>query len=367
VSFLEEGEIRRRLERHAAWHRCELTDGPLVLMTSPADNQAAKQLAAKHAPPEDAEGLRTWWTDPQTVVGRFAEQTELTNFYGDAWPSHFVDVGPDVGACCVGSRSTLRPATIWQEPLIENWSTMPPLVLHEDSFMWRACQAITQASVSAAAGRWVTTLTDIGGPMDTLACLRTAEKLCFDLIEHPAEVQQAQSALLKVWLQVYERLVPLVRARWGGTCGWNGLWHTGRSYITQCDFSCLIRREMFREFVLPNLQEQAASLDVTVYHLDGPGAIRHLDDLLTIPNLRAVQWIPGDGQSYDVSAWLDLYRKILDGDRGIQMHCPRPEELDLIFDKLDPDRIAVWLGTGGDAEKTMARVERLRAKRKRPR
>jgi hypothetical protein len=31
----------------------------------------------------------------------------------------------------------------------------------------------------------------------------------------------------------------------------------------------------------------------TIYHLDGPGALRHLDRLLAIPELDCAQWIQG--------------------------------------------------------------------------
>jgi hypothetical protein len=366
MPFLEEAEIRRRLERHAAWHLHELTDGPLVQMTDWADPAKAKQVNARHAPPADAEGLQTWWTDTRAVVRRVEEQIEITDFLGDAFPYHSVNLGPGSLAAFMGCRSVFQPHTVWQEPLIEDWTTAPPLVLHEDSFLWQVTQAITQASVSAAEGRWVTSLADIGGAMDITSYFRTPEKLCLDLLEHPAEVQKAEVAILKAWFQVYDRLEPLVQARWGGTTTWAGLWYSGRTYMMQCDFSCMIGPPMFRKFVLPILQRQSAALDATVYHLDGPGAIRHLDDLLTIPNLKAVQWIPGDGQSFDVADWLDLYRRVLDSGRGLQMFCRRPEELDLIFDQLDPDRIAIW-GGFADPEKSLARLDRLRAKRKKPR
>jgi hypothetical protein len=365
MPFLEEAEIRRRLERHAAWHLHELTDGPLVLMSAPADKAKSKQLDARHAPPADPEGLRQWWTDPQTVTRRTEELIEATNHYGDALPHHFVNLGPGALAAFMGCESVLQADTVWQEPLIEDWATAPELVLHEDSRLWQTCLALTRTSASAAQGRWLTSLADIGGAMDITSYFRTPEKLCFDLIEHPAEVQKAEMAILKAWFQVYDRLEPLVRAYWGGTSAWNGLWHTGRTYTPQCDFSCMIGPDMFRKFVLPILQRQSAALDVTTYHLDGPGAIRHLDALLTIPNQRAIQWIPGDGQSYAVADWLDLYRKILDGGRNIQMICPTPEDLDLIFSQLDPDRVTIWLHAD-DPEKAMARLDRLRAKRKKP-
>jgi len=52
---------------------------------------------------------------------------------------------------------------------------------------------------------------------------------------------------------------------------------------------------MFKEFVFPYLQEQCSRLGFTLYHLIGPEAIRHLDQLLKIPELTAIQWVPGAG------------------------------------------------------------------------
>jgi len=368
MPFLEEAEIRRRLERHTAWHRHELTDGPLMLLTEPADKKAALQLSAKHAPPEDAEALQKWWTDPSLVIPRVEEQLATTNFLGDAYPFHCLNLGPNVLAAYISdSRTVYGPTTIWQEPLIDDWATAPPLALREDSFMWQTRLAMTRASVSAAQGRWLTTLCAFGGALDTTACLRSPEKLCLDLLEQPDEVRRAEAEILKAAIQVYERLLPLAQDRWGGagdSCA-SGLWCQDRHLMLYSDFSCMVGPEMFREFCLPILQQMAAALDLATYHLDGPEAIRHLDALLTIPNLRAIQWIPGERLGCAVADSLDLCRRILDGGLGIQLVCWRTEELDLIFDKLDPDRIAIFCAE--NPEKMIARFDRLRAKRKKPR
>ncbi len=59
----------------------------------------------------------------------------------------------------------------------------------------------------------------------------------------------------------------------------------------------------------PELQTTCKRLPRSIYHLDGIGQIRHLDLLLTIPELDGVQWVPGDGKP-DCANWPDLYRKI---------------------------------------------------------
>lgn len=45
-----------------------------------------------------------------------------------------------------------------------------------------------------------------------------------------------------------------------------------------------------------------------MYHLDGPGELKHLDDILAIPGLKALQWIPG-GQNPPSSTYPEVYEK----------------------------------------------------------
>jgi len=46
-----------------------------------------------------------------------------------------------------------------------------------------------------------------------------------------------------------------------------------------------------------------------MYHLDGPEEIKHLDMLLEIPELKAIQWVPIPGKGH-YRDWLPLFKKI---------------------------------------------------------
>lgn len=47
---------------------------------------------------------------------------------------------------------------------------------------------------------------------------------------------------------------------------------------------------MYDDFCLPGMKEVARHFEFSIYHLDGEGALRHLDSILEIPGLRAIQW-----------------------------------------------------------------------------
>lgn len=367
MPFLEPDELGRRLQRHAAWHRGQLADGPLVHLTTWPDAETRQRLSAKHRPPaEDPKALVAWWTDPAVVIPRLAETFEAQLHLGDAYPRYFVNLGPGALAAFMGCRSAVQATTIWQKRLIDDWSAAPELKLREDSFYWQAAQALTRASIEAARGRWVSTFTDIGGAMDITSYFRGPENLLSDVVLHPAEVHHSEDAVLKAWFQVYDRLYPQLRDDTGGSCGWIGLWYPGRTYPLQCDFSCMISPKMFRDFALPVLHRQAAGLDSATYHLDGPGAIRHLEAICEVPNIRNIQWVPGAGHTHAVADWLDLYLRILDLGRNVWLYCVE-DDLPLVFDKLDVDRLVLTIPAEDAAagRRIMDRIERLRAGRKR--
>ena len=76
---------------------------------------------------------------------------------------------------------------------------------------------------------------------------------------------------------------------------WVNLWFPGKGYPVQNDFTCLISASMYGEFFLEELVNEINYLDYSIYHLDGPDALKHLDMILEIPRLNAVQWVPGAG------------------------------------------------------------------------
>ena len=113
-------------------------------------------------------------------------------------------------------------------------------------------------------------------------------------------------------------LYDLFRDEVGGSCYW--AWAPGRLSKLQCDFSAMISPDMFAEFMVPVLTEMTERISYTMYHWDGPGAIPHLDHLLSIPALDMIQWTPGAGvPPADDETWWPLYHRIVDG--GKKLYC----------------------------------------------
>ena len=129
-----------------------------------------------------------------------------------------------------------------------------------------------------------------------------------DLIDHPTAVKEKLLTATQEYFQVYDIFYNMLRGAKMPITSWLPLIHTGKYYIVSCDFSCMISPQMFEEFIMPILVEECRFLERSIYHLDGPGALKHLDMILSIPELDAAQWVPGAGNE-GYARWVEVYQR----------------------------------------------------------
>jgi len=96
-----------------------------------------------------------------------------------------------------------------------------------------------------------------------------------------------------------------------------------KHFTLQCDFIVYLSPKMFREFIFPLILEECRYFDRTIWHLDGPLELPHLDSLLSIRELDCIQRIPGDGNpDSGEECWVPLYRKIQEKGKLLQIFVP---------------------------------------------
>jgi hypothetical protein len=87
----------------------------------------------------------------------------------------------------------------------------------------------------------------------------------------------------------------------------------------ESDVSVMLSPEMFREFALPEAEYEASFFDYTIWHLDGSGQFKHLDDICAIPNLNAIQYV--DEKQRDPMEFAHIWEKILSRGNSIIFSC----------------------------------------------
>ena len=328
-----------RVERDTlAWWAGEL-DRPLVYLSStdPVQSDRPYEFASNYPLDLPAEA----------VVDSVEPLLAATHYYGDAFPAWWMNFGPGIMAGFLGGEvhSVADPSeTVWFTPRKRGTpprrgtpaEEVPIDDLHvaydPDNVWWRRVQALTAAAVERWEGRLAVGLTDLGGNLDILASLRDTQRLLYEVIDHPAEVERLVGEITRLWLRYYDELDAIIRPACRGTTCWTPLWSPGKTYMLQCDFSYMISPAMYARFVMPDLIACCDHLDHAFYHLDGKGEIPHLNLLLSIDRLRGIQWIPGDGAP-PPHEWLPLLKRIRDGGKLCQVFVS-PEGAKAIVDAL---------------------------------
>lgn len=333
-------------ERHIAWWQGE---GFLLQIFAP-------RKPMQYPPAKDP---YQYWADPEYVVGRWEEYFASTYFLGDAFPCLFVNLGPSIASVYLGCPLVLQNDTTWQEPIIKDVEGLLTLHFDQQNEWWQRTLEIISLACQRSQGEYIVSFTDLGGISDILSHLRGPAQLCVDMLEHPDIIRKAGEWVADFWLKLYEEQYEILKRYQEGTCGWLPVWAPGKSYPLQEDFSCMISPEMFRGFFLPHLKRQTEFLAYSLYHLDGPGAIKHLASLLGLPRLHAIQWVPGAGAP-PMREWIPLLKRIQGAKRGLVLDIT-PEEVEPLLSALDLRGLCLrtWCSSKEEGEELLRIAEKI--------
>lgn len=250
-------------------------------------------------------------------------------FAGENIPFFSADLGPDQFAAILGSPLRFTEeihTTNWINPRIEDLHDFHISMdqVRSDPTFLKWLKWIRRLAQHAS-GRYLAGSYDLHSGLDALSALRGPQNLCLDFYDCPEEVTRVMEEIRKLYIPVFKELAKA--SGWTadtGGIGWIPAWSAGRFAVTQCDFGYMISPEDFRKFAIPAIEEESAYLTQTVYHLDGIGNLRHLDDILSLEHVKAVQWVPGDGQK-PMYEWLDVLRRIIAAKKKLQIVCPTTE------------------------------------------
>lgn len=255
---------------------------------------------------------------PEEIVDVWDYELSKTEYLGDAFPTIWPNFGPGILAGFMGAR--VRPAedTVWFEPA----EMKPPANLNfafdPDNSWFRRVRDICHAAQARWQGLVQVGMTDLGGNLDILASFRPGDALLLDLYDHPEDIKRLTWQAHDAWWRYFNELNAVLRPPNPGYTAWTPIFSESPYYMLQCDFAYMIGPDMFDEFVKPELAASCRRLEHAFYHLDGPGQLCHLDSLLSIAELKGVQWVPGAGQP-DASHWPEVYRKIRAAGKLIQV------------------------------------------------
>ena len=263
------------------------------------------------------------WNDfsvsPEMFIDRLDYEFSRRIYSGDSFPYLNLECfGPGVAAAFLGAGIDNHTGMTWFYPEQEVHIEELDFKYDPDNIYLNRVKDICKAAVDRWDDNVLISMPDLGGNLDMLSTFRPAERLLIDLYDHPEKVKELTFKLHDFWHTYYAEINEILQTGNPLYTDWSSLVSDKPSYVLQCDFCYMISPKMFNEFVRPELELTCKKLDRTIYHLDGPGQLSHLDSLLDIDELDAIQWIPGAGAA-DSAQWPEVYAKILNAGKNIQI------------------------------------------------
>ncbi len=327
----------KRIARHDACFKGEIIDRPVVCISIPKENRTP-------FPEKHYDDIRDWWFDFDHRSAETAHNISNTIYMGDALPKAFANLGPEIFSAYFGCElGYVTKTTSWSEPNLLDWNDVDKINYTRENPYWLAIKKYTDTLLELGQNKFYVGYTDIHTGADALCAFRDPANFCMDLLDSPDQVKKLLRKVDDAFCDEFNYTLDYLESLKQPCTTWAGMVSTMRYHVPSNDFSCMISNEMFREFFLDGIIRECRTAEANIYHLDGPGALQHLDTLLEIPELNILQWVYGSGNGI-ASDWLDIHKKAQAAGKGVQIFIDK-SELENIIGNLKPE--GVFLSVGG--------------------
>lgn len=289
----------------------------------------------KPAPPADAEQFHT---DAQYVAERIHYEMSRKVWPADVLPAAWPDIGTVTLAPCLGAVQEYTQENVWYHPCITDPNKHQPLRYEPQHPYSRMLEEVLRKTTALSQEHYYVGMPAIVPNLDVLAELRGTEHLLMDMIERPEWIHEKIQEIETAFRQIFDVLYEIVKDEDGGMAfGYFMLWGLGKTGLLQCDTAAMFSPTMFDDFVIPYLKESVEYLDYSMFHVDGHQCLAHVDSLLALEGLNAIEWtpdpkVPPGGSPH----WYDLYQKILRAGKAVWVANIDTEEVIPLLDAIGP-------------------------------
>ena len=259
------------------------------------------------------------YQNPQRIVDRYRYFCETHAFLGESFPNLNIDFGPGSLASYLGSEIGFKEDTVWFNKCLDSWDGVPKLTFDPENKWFKKHIQLAKDCQALAGDDFYVDMPDLMENIDVLASLRGAQDILFDLLDEPEMIGERIQEVTDIYYEYYDRFYDIIKDEEGGNAYTVfQIWGPGRTVKLQCDFSAMMSPEDFRKYIQPSLRSQSKNVDHVLYHLDGPAAIKHMDALMEIEGIDALQWTSGDaGPDGTLPDWDVIYDKAIAAGKSI--------------------------------------------------
>lgn len=258
-------KIRERIRRYQRWLDRAPVDRPLVGLIWEPDIPPLPEFL-------DIVGDGIVLSPDQVEPELFLPYLDTWHQRDSEWTSDVIQsFSPAFGIPWVeaiaGCPIITAPGSLWAEPYLDNLSERSRIRFDPKDPWLRKLVEFTQAMVQFADGRFPIALPQMRGPLDTLAAMRSPERMCADLIETPYEVDEILKELTELWIGIAQTILDIIPPFHGGYCTRMNMWAPDQAITPQNDVSTLVSPDMYEELILPYDRKIMQQFPFHCFHL----------------------------------------------------------------------------------------------------
>ena len=302
--------------------------------------------------PQPYRDLNQRWFDPQWRAEYLDWYVAHSSLMADMLPVANTQLGPGSLAAILGGVFEGGEDTIWIHPRpVVDGSAVDDIVFDPNHPNWLLHKDLLRACKQKAQGHYYVGMPDLMEGLDVLAAIKGTDKVLLDTVMQPEVLEHQMQQINDIYFRVFDELYDIIREGDEMAFCYFSSWAPGKMSKLQSDISTMISVDDYCRFVQPFIREQCQKIDYTLYHLDGVGAMHHLDALLEIKELNAIQWTPGVGEPQGGSPkWYNLYKKILAGGKSVMACWVTLDELRPLLDNIGGEGVHIEMDFHNERE-----------------
>ncbi len=299
--------------------------------------------------------LEERWFDVEYQLEVFERSIANLVFPGETFPIFVPNLGPNVYSAFYAGRLEFADVTSWYEPVIADLEDLS--VLRADPFAsvyFRKLDELARTALERCGDRYLVGYPDFHPGIDCAAAWRGISNLCLDLATEPEKVQPLLEKSIADFHGIFDYFDSLLKAHGQPSVTWIALPTKGRMHIPSCDVAAMMSPAYFARFSLPILKRELTGMTHCVYHVDGKGVAQHLDYILALPEIQAIQWVQGLGKDAPIMQWVPLLKRIQQAGKSIIIDLQLPE-LEPFIAAMKPEGVLLCLGVEPGLQESVLR------------
>jgi hypothetical protein len=295
--------------------------------------------------------IKDRWFDAEFQADEFLRSIKGMRFNAETFPVYVPNLGPNVYASFHGGDMTFEDTTSWYHEIIHDYDTdLGKIQFSKDRFFYKKLMELTDVGLEKCGNQFIVGYPDLHPGLDCALAWRGTNDLCMDLMLDPDNAQKLFDLANEHFLDVYDDFDARIKAFNMPSCSWMNIpVPNGRMHIPSADFSFMISPEDYIQYGLPILKEEVKTMSHNVFHVDGLGVAKHIDTILSVPEVRCIQWVQGMADDYPIMQHLDFIRYVQSKNRGIIVDLAK-EDLDEYMEKMSPKNTFLWIATSSEEE-----------------